>query len=485
MKNIKIIFALMLLLIFASCKKEVYSLDQKTMEINAFVWKAMNAYYLWKNDVPDLSDSKFESQKDLNRYLEKHSDSKRFFEHLIYDREHIDKWSWIVDDYKALIRYFQGERVSSGMKIGLVREAQGSDNLFAYVQFVLPDSDAATKGIQRGNVFRIIDNQRITVQNYQDLLSHDSYDIELATWNGNNLEDTGTVIHLSKTSLQENPIFIKKVIRQNGKKIGYLMYNGFTSTYDSQLNAAISYFQSEGIDDLIVDLRYNHGGSVASMQYFASMITGSFTGKTFLKYEWHPDMQAWMQNQYPESLKRDFINKMSGGEAINNLNLNRIYFITTKSSASASESLINCLKPYINVTQIGTETHGKYVASITLFDSPDFGYVPEDINPNHKWAIQPIVLKVANANNETDFVNGLPADIYQHENYQNLGILGNETEPLLQRTLQEILGTTAPVYKPTGSFEEIYYTQDQFEDEMYLERESLKFMGAWRKLKAE
>ena len=73
-----------------------------------------------------------------------------------------------------------------------------------------------------------------------------------------------------------------------------------------------------------------------------------------------------------------------------------MYVLTTKSSASASELLINGLKPYIDVIQIGDVTTGKNVGSVTLYDSPNFG--TQNRNPSHRYAMQPIVLKIVDKN---------------------------------------------------------------------------------------
>jgi len=113
-----------------------------------------------------------------------------------------------------------------------------------------------------------------------------------------------------------------------------------------------------------------------------------------------------------------------------------VYFITTNSSASASELVINGLKPYIDVKTIGTKTHGKYVASITLYDSPNL-FNKENINPNHNWAMQPIVLEIKNKLGENS-IEGFTPNIVLSEDYNNLGILGETTDPLLQRTITYI-----------------------------------------------
>ena len=119
------------------------------------------------------------------------------------------------------------------------------------------------------------------------------------------------------------------------------------------------------------------------------------------------------------------------------------------------ELIINGLKPYIDVVQIGDLTTGKNVGSITIYDSPTFG--KENRNPNHRYAMQPIVLKIVNANDSGDYFNGLIPTYSLKENLANLGELGsyetkminnNETlisnDPLLDLAFAKITG------RPTG-----------------------------------
>jgi C-terminal processing protease CtpA/Prc len=457
--------------LLACQKPKDNAIDSQTLEINDFVWKGMNALYLWKNEVPDLADDQFNDQTALNDYLQNFNSPDALFEHLVYNRQQVDKWSWIVSDYEALLKLFQGIRKTTGMHIGLVYEPGYTNRVFAYVRYVTPNSPADLQGIQRGDLFRKVNGQYLTDTNYQDLLGADVLTIELASWDGQSLNDTGQVMSLQKDIIQENPVFIKSIIITPQHTVGYLMYNGFVSTYDHQLNEAFAYFKANQVDRLVVDLRYNPGGSVQTMQYLASMITGQFTGQVLLKYQWHSQMQAWMSEHYPENLQRYFVTTMADGTPINHLNADEVVFVTTKSSASASESLINCLKPYIDITQIGTETHGKYTASITLFDSPDFSSI--NVNPAHKWAMQPIVLKVSNADNQTDFINGLTPDIYQPEDYFNLGILGDPSEPLLQTALNYINTPNIAPRSSSHQFKELYYKETPFTGEMYISRDEI------------
>ena len=256
--------------------------------------------------------------------------------------------------------------------------------------------------------------------------------MNLADYNGGNPTSNGQSVSLTKTEVQENPVFITKTFDVMGKKIGYLMYNGFTSAFNNELNNAFASLSSEGVTDLVLDFRYNPGGSVRTATYLSSMVTGQFTGELFTKEKWNDKWQNYFDSSSPESLINNFVNQTSDGSAINSLNLNDVVILTTGGSASASELVINGLNPYINVTTIGTKTEGKYVASVTLYDSDD--YRREGANPNHTWAMQPIVLEEQNKLGEND-EDGFDPTIEFPENRANLGILGEVTEPLLERAI--------------------------------------------------
>ena len=319
------------------------------------------------------------------------------------------------------------------MEFGLVFFPGSSTNVFGFVRYVLPDSDASTKGVERGMIFNTVDGQQITASNFRTLLKPDSYSIGLATFDGQNITPTGESISLIKTQITENPVFIAKTLNIQNQKIGYLMYNAFTADFDSQLNAAFGQFKSNNLNELILDLRYNGGGSVATAIDLSSMITGQFNGQLFNREEWNADRQE----QFGED--NFFNNTIRTGEAINSLNLTKVYIITTKSSASASELVINGLNPYINVIQVGDVTTGKFQASILLYDAENFSRA--NANPNHKYAMLPLVLKTVNSVGFTDFINGLDPDIFLKEDFSNLGVLGDVNEPLLARTLEAIFPT--------------------------------------------
>jgi len=421
-----------------SCFEDKDDNPVSTSEINDFVWKAMNTYYLYKDGVPDLANDRF-STSEYNSFINSFSSPEDLFESLIYQRTSIDRFSWITSDYIALEEFLSGTTLNNGMEFGLVRYPQSNSDIFGYVRYVLPNTNAETQGIQRGQIFYAVNGTPINDTNYISLLSQNTYTINLATYDDNNTPNPGddTIIPgtesitLSKTAYTENPIFRTEIFEVNGENVGYLMYNGFTANFDTLLNDVFGEFIANNVQELILDLRYNPGGSVNTAILLSSMIAGN-NGEVHSTEQWNSDIQPILD---PESLIHRFTNN-DDGTPLNILNLSKVYILTSRSSASASELVINSLNPYMNVVQIGTQTTGKYQASFTLYDSPDFRR--QGANSNHTYALQPLILKTLNSVGFTDYNEGLAPDIVLGENYANLGILGDPTELLLATALQHI-----------------------------------------------
>ena len=447
----KLFFILFILSFFSYCtsKSEDIPVD---IEVNYFVWKGLNAYYLWQSDIPELADLRFSNQTDLNAFLYGFASPEILFEDLL--NKPTDRFSRIFDDYIALENSKQGITLNNGMEFGLVENADNSGNVFGYVRYIVPNSDAAIKGIKRGQLFNTVDGTQLDTNNYINLLfsNNTTYTIGFANYNNGNPITNGNSETLVKIEIQENPIAISKVITDGSKKIGYLMYNQFSSTFDGELNEAFSGFKSENINDLIIDLRYNSGGSVKSATYLGSMVTGQFYNELFSKESWNEKVQdAFNPTSFINNFTNQLLNTNSNGniilnEAIHSLSLNRVYFIVTKSTASASELVINSLSSYINVHLIGTRTIGKQVGSITLYDSDNYRRNGINLNQNHTFALQPLVFEIFNNDNENQPNGFLPGTtlpgIELSEDYNNLGILGERSDPLLDRTL---------IYISTGS----------------------------------
>jgi C-terminal processing protease CtpA/Prc len=184
----------------------------------------------------------------------------------------------------------------------------------------------------------------------------------------------------------------------------------------------------------------------------------------FFKEKWNTDIQTALEQSNPESLNNPFVDEMikrnSNGDvtyqqSINSLNLNKVYVITSRSTASASELVINGLAPYIDVVQIGLTTRGKPQASITLYDSQD--YTRNNVNPNHTYALQPLIYESENANGFSEYYNGISpsSDFTTGEDYDNLGQLGNVEERLLAIAIADITGLGRPAFSVDDSVKEI------------------------------
>lgn len=409
------------------------------LQISDFIWEGLNTYYYWQEEVEALADSKLEDEKAYAEFISQNADPELFFDSLLHPE---DRFSWIEEDYVELENSLQGIYASNGVEFGLAYACQDCNEIVGYVKYILEDSDASNKNIKRGDYFTGVNGITLTVGNYRNLLFGDelSYTLNMADSIDGNLVLNGINVELTKEeNFETNPIQISKTIDTNAGKIGYLMYNQFVADKSPQLNEVFGNFKSEGIIDLVVDLRYNGGGSVANCIELASMITGQFNGEIFAKEKWNSKLTTYFEERYgAERLIERFVDVLSDGESINSLSLNRVFILTTSSSASASELLINSLSAYIDVVHIGEKTVGKNVGSITVYD-----YIDNDgnKNPDHTYAMQPIVLKIANKDDFAEYTDGLEPNTAIDEEIKNLGILGDPSEPLLATAISILSGT--------------------------------------------
>ncbi len=428
-----------------STQLPIIDLENGTLEISDFIWKGLNEYYYWQEEVELLSDDVAQFGDAYSEFISSNSNPDEFFSKLKHPE---DRFSYIYDNYRELENTLDGIISTTGVEFGLLYACQNCNQLIGYIKYILEGSNAIEKDIKRGDLFTGVGGTILTTSNYQALLYGNQPSITLnmaSIENGRIARNFKEVDLVKEEDFKINPIQVAKVLNWSSgdatfnKKIGYLMYNQFVADRGNDLNQVFKEYKTQEIDDLILDLRYNGGGSIQNCVELSSMITGQFKNQIFAKENWNTKLEPLIINQYgKDKIINRFVSFLSDGQAINSLELNRVFVITSPETASASELLINGLAPYIEVIHVGEQTVGKNVGSITIYDYINEG---QTINPNHSYAMQPIVFKIENSEGFVDYPSGLVPDYFIKENLQNMGTLGNEEEPILDMVLGIINGT--------------------------------------------
>jgi C-terminal processing protease CtpA/Prc len=460
-KHSNILGLLLFLLLTVNCSDDV--IENETLpepdaeevtiynEINDFVWKGMNDAYYWQSSVANLSDQKDDNFESYAEFLNGFGDPRDFFNSLIFQPGVQDRFSFYISNYGDFEASRRGVSDSFGFDFGLSLLCEDCSEVIGYVKYVLPDSPASDAGIKRGDIFYKFDGVELDVNNYRvvnNFFSEEQISMEFAELsNGELLPIEGEKV-LVLREVVDNPIYEYKVFDNvNGAKVGYLMYNGFRYTFHEEINDVFGFFKDEGIQELVLDLRYNPGGVVLTSAYLASMIHGEADTNDFFAKLIYNEKKSDENLGYPFFDRVALYDKDSGEylgtqiEMNRLLGLKRLYVITTDDTASASEMIINGLEPYIEIIQLGTTTTGKNVGSYTIYDSPNFER--ENRNPNHTVAIQPITFKVFNNLDQSDYTQGFVPDYELIEYVSEMKPFGDPEEPLLAATLGIISGDQA------------------------------------------
>lgn len=485
MKKIVLTTLSLLTLLFVNCDKNADDPKEPTVElnnkINDFVWRGMNKHYYWQKDIANLADTKNDVQSDYNTYLNGFNDPEGLFESLLYQQGTTDRFSWFIDDYRASDEARRGINDAFGFEFSLARVSQNSNDVIGYVTYVVPNSSASDANMKRGDVFNVFNGVTLNLDNYSVVNKYytdDNISMKFATIQNGSIVSNGEEANLTIRQVVENPVHYSSIINIAGKKVGYLVYNGFKYTFHNELNDVFGTFKSEGINELVLDLRYNGGGTVLTSAYLSSMIyAGATENEIFAKLIYN-SKNSDENSAYPFFDEANIYNidgDRTGSVPLNRLNtLNRIYVIISDDTASASEMVINGLRAYMgesNVILIGSTTYGKNVGSFTVYDSPDF--TSSNINTAHTKAIQPITFKIFNKLDQSDYTLGFEPNIPQIEYVSDMKPFGDLNEPLLKRALDNISGAVSKaseIKEPKLKSEKVFNSADkrQFSKEMYI-----------------
>ncbi|MFV0265737.1 MAG: S41 family peptidase [Draconibacterium sp.] len=419
--------------VFVGCGEEEEVPDpgpiipELTLNINKFIYDVMSDVYLWYNKLPNID-------------YQKEADSKDYFEKLIYTE---DKWSFITDDVEALENSFHGVETTFGWSLAF-GIFENTNDLFAIVEYVYPNTPAANAGLKRGDIVMLLNDANITRTNYTDLIYGESIKVTLGILGQGGISP-GSSVNMTALELNLNPVLKTAVVEEGGHKIGYMFYAQYISDYNNAIDTALQGLMNQNITDLVLDLRYNPGGTVTAAQYLCSSLAPIeyVNGKDKLvTFQWNDKYQNyWISKQRTDQIQVDFTDTVAV-----KMDLDNLYILTGDGTASASELTITGLRAYMGVTTVGDTTYGKYTASITL--KPEDLYEPESYYSDFdNWGLQPIILRYANALGETDFKDGFVPDILVKDNLLNAYPLGDVNDPLFKAAIEDITGSVITAKK--------------------------------------
>lgn len=314
-----------------------------------------------------------------------------------------------------------------GFEGTIVRAENGSYGI--RVLYTQENSPADEVGLKRGDLIIAANNKKINSSDLFYITSpKEAYLFTMGKLNGTGFDTLQTVQMPAPRIVENNNLYKSEITERGGKKVAYIMYNEFGNNDTEKLNQLFKNIAGQNINDIILDLRYNPGGYVTTAQMISTNLAPQEAlGNTFLKMT-HNDIIN----------KTDILNfeqsMLANGSPINYENL---YVITSGSTASASEIVINCLKPYMSgrLIQVGTATFGKNVAQQL--------YTDEVKAPMLEFWLTNSLL--SNAKDFSDYyTSGLKPDFEISENFSGeLGELGTEQDSIM-----------IPIFKhiETGSF---------------------------------
>lgn len=376
--NYFMLFFVSLSFLLSSCSKDpvinpVSDRYEVKVEVRDSAYLKIKDIYLWTELLPSIEDFKPRNSADIFAVMAK-----------VRTYQPLDRFSF-VEKKADTDNSNQGLDTDFGF---LVKFFSGTTDL--RITYVYKSSPAGNASITRGWKILELNGKTIDGSKQADIdYLNDVFfgTTQSADFKFQTLDGTVVSMTLNKGMYALNTVLYKNIYTYGSKKIGYMVFNefsGISSVYE--LTNAIDYFQSNGTNEMIVDLRYNRGGFVSTQDTLANMLAPQSVGRgkqIMYKYIFNQKYSSWNETTY--------FYKAS------NLNLTKIVFIVTPASASASELLINNLRPVMNVKLVGeNKTYGKPV-----------GFFPI---PVYNYNIYPVSFKTVNSVGSADYYDGFPVD---------------------------------------------------------------------------
>lgn len=399
MKNKSLLqFAVLILFagIFISCKKTKDNQgstpppsDSTTLAAKAKDSALIDSkdFYLWYNNIPStFNDQSYADPNAVMVAIRAYSNEPGY-------TSPVDKWSFGVlkTDWNQLsggIGSINNVSASGDFGFSVFFFTHGNvHDSDLRVKLVEPLSPAGFAGVQRGwRVTKINGSTNITIANADYIVNNVFYSAT-STFTFLKPDGTSVDITLNATTYPQQTIYLDSVYNVGGKTIGYMVMNSFlgdTAQINTDLQNVMNNFSTKNVTDIVIDLRYNGGGYVSLQQKLADYLAPSSANNQLMMKETFNDKHQ----DYNTSL---YFSKAGA------LNPNHVLFIVSQSTASASELLINNLKPYMTVKLVGpTNTDGKPV-----------GFFPISAGD---WYVFPVSFRSTNSANSGSYFNGFTPD---------------------------------------------------------------------------
>ncbi|MDR1225684.1 MAG: hypothetical protein LBK47_02145 [Prevotellaceae bacterium] len=390
--------------------------EKLNKEVNQWIYNTMSYYYYWEKEMPDNIENYNISPID-------------FFKSLLYIK---DRYSFIINQSNSLgINNSISDVGNYGFESNFGYIDEDKTRIGGLVLYVFPNSMAEKEGVKRGDIFISIDEVSLTMDNIEDVFQKARATFTFIRYDG--CDTTIFNKMLQRETHEIAPIYTQKIFDMKHTKIGYFCYNQFlddngdgSMMYVNELLECFSNFKRNGINELVVDLRYNLGGLINLSVLLASLIVPNVDStKIALQFEYNEKIQSLI---YRDKDRRT-LNFSLYPDSYVGSNLNRVFFIVGSMTASASEAVINALLPYMDVILVGESTYGKNFAS-TLFTKTN--------NWGNTYAIMPVVMKVYNSSYESSYGEGFSPDYQINEFMHQLYELGDTREVILNYILTSI-----------------------------------------------